>query len=284
MYTWKKKIKGNFRMKDEQIERRLKELKKLGYIVPNMKILKTRAQLDDIKASGDINSAVLDYVVSKVEIGMSTEEIDDMVFAKTKELGGIPGTLNYEGFPKSSCISINDQICHGIPSKNDILKDGDIVNIDITTIYNGYYSDSSRMVMLGNVKEETKKLVQVAKECIEEGLKEVKPWGFLGDMGHAVNEHAKKNGFSVVREIGGHGVGFAMHEDPFVSYVAKKGTEMVMVPGMVFTIEPMINMGTCRIRMDRQNGWTIYTKDGLPSAQWEVTVAITEDGYEILAH
>ena len=284
MYTWKKKIKGNFRMKDEQIERRLKELKKLGYIVPNMKILKTRAQLDDIKASGDINSAVLDYVVSKVEIGMSTEEIDDMVFAKTKELGGIPGTLNYEGFPKSSCISINDQICHGIPSKNDILKDGDIVNIDITTIYNGYYSDSSRMVMLGNVKEETKKLVQVAKECIEEGLKEVKPWGFLGDMGHAVNEHAKKNGFSVVREVGGHGVGFAMHEDPFVSYVAKKGTEMVMVPGMVFTIEPMINMGTCRIRMDRQNGWTIYTKDGLPSAQWEVTVAITEDGYEILAH
>ena len=284
MYTWKKKIKGNFRMKDEQIERRLKELKKLGYIVPNMKILKTRAQLDDIKASGDINSAVLDYVVSKVEIGMSTEEIDDMVFAKTKELGGIPGTLNYEGFPKSSCISINDQICHGIPSKNDILKDGDIVNIDITTIYNGYYSDSSRMVMLGNVKEETKKLVQVAKECIEEGLKEVKPWGFLGDMGHAVNEHAKKNGFSVVREIGGHGVGFAMHEDPFVSYVTKKGTQMVMVPGMVFTIEPMINMGTCRIRMDRQNGWTIYTKDGLPSAQWEVTVAITEDGYEILAH
>lgn len=271
-------------MKDEQIERRLKELKKLGYIVPNMKILKSKAQLEGIKASGDINSAVLDYVVSKVEIGMSTEEIDDMVFAKTKELGGIPGTLNYEGFPKSSCTSINDQICHGIPSKKDILKDGDIVNIDITTIYNGYYSDSSRMVMLGNVKEETKKLVQVAKECIEEGLKEVKPWGFLGDMGHAVNEHAKKNGFSVVREVGGHGVGFAMHEDPFVSYVSKKGTEMIMVPGMVFTIEPMVNMGTCRIRIDRQNGWTIYTKDGLPSAQWEVTVAITEDGYEILAH
>ena len=271
-------------MIQQEIEKRVNELRKMGCIVPNKKILKTQSQIDGIRESGKINSAVLDYVVSHVKAGMSTVEIDCMVYEKTKEMGGIPGTLGFEGFPKSSCTSINSQVCHGIPSENDILKDGDIVNVDITTIYKGFYSDSSRMICIGQVDEDTKKLVRVAKECIEEGLKAVRPWGFLGDMGHAVYEHATKNGFSVVREVGGHGVGLAMHEDPYVSYVTKKGTQMVMVPGMVFTIEPMINMGTSRIVIDNKNGWTIYTKDGKPSAQWEVTVAITEEGYEILAH
>lgn len=268
----------------QEIEKRLLELRKQGFIVPSKNLLKTRAQLDGIKRSGDINSAVLDYVVANTKVGMSTEEIDRMVYEKTKEMGGIPATLGYEGFPKSSCTSINSQVCHGIPSEKDILKDGDIVNVDIMTIYEGYVSDSSRMICIGEVDEDKKKLVRVAKECMEEGLKQVMPWGFLGDVGHAVSEHAKANGFSVVREVGGHGVGHAVHEEPFVSYVAKKGTGMIMVPGMVFTIEPMVNMGVSRITMDRKNGWTIYTKDGLPSAQWEVTVAVTEEGYEILSH
>ena len=271
-------------MNRQEIEKKINEFKKLGCIVPSMKIIKTPGQIEGIRESSKMNIAALDYVVSRVEAGMSTEEIDQMVYKKITEMGGIPGTLNFEGFPKSCCTSINDQVCHGIPSEKDILKDGDIVNIDITTIYNGYCSDSSRMIMIGNVDSEKQKLVRVAKECIEEGLKEVKPWGFLGDMAHAVNEHAKANGYSVVREVGGHGVGLAMHEDPFVSYVAKRGTQMMMVPGMVFTIEPMINMGTSRIKVDRQNGWTIYTKDGMPSAQWEVTLVVTDTGYEILTY
>lgn len=266
------------------LNEKIMAFKRRGYIVPKKKIIKTKGQIEGIRESGKINIAVLDYVVSHVEIGMSTEEIDQMVYLKTKELGGIPGTLNYQGFPKSSCISINDQICHGIPSEKDILKSGDIVNVDITTVYNGYFSDSSRMICLGEVAPETKRLVEVAKESLEVGLKAVKPWEPMGNMGAAIHEYVTSQGFSVVKEVGGHGVGLDMHEEPFVSYVAKRDTGMIMVPGMVFTIEPMVNMGTSRIKMDRQNGWTIYTKDGQPSAQWEFTVAVTEDGYEILAY
>lgn len=271
-------------MNEKEIDKKLEDLRKRGYIVPSKKLLKSQKQIDGIRESGKINIAVLDYVVAHAEIGMSTEDLDDMVYKKTIELGATPGTLNYEGFPKSSCTSVNSQVCHGIPSSKDILKDGDIVNVDITSVYNGYFSDSSRMILLGNVPEETKKLVQVAKECIDVGLKEVKPWRCLGDMGAAIHEYAQSHGYSVVREIGGHGVGLAMHEEPYVSYVAKRGTEMVMVPGMIFTIEPMINMGTSRLLFDRKNGWTFYTKDGKPSAQWEVMVLVTDEGYEVLAY
>ena len=271
-------------LEKKRFDERIMEFKRRGYIVPSKKIIKTKGQIDGIRESGKINIAVLDYVVSHVEIGMSTEEIDQMVYQKTKEFGGIPGTLNYQGFPKSSCISINDQICHGIPSEKDILKAGDIVNVDITTVYNGYFSDSSRMISLGEVLPETKRLVEVAKESLQVGLKAVKPWEPLGNMGAAIHEYVISQGFSVVRNIGGHGVGLDMHEDPFVSYVAKRDTGMIMVPGMVFTIEPMVNMGSSHIKMDRQNGWTIYTRDGQPSAQWEYTVVVTEEGYEILAY
>ncbi len=271
-------------LENKRFDERIKEFKRRGYIVPSQKIIKTKGQIDGIRESGKINIAVLDYVVSHVEIGMSTEEIDQMVYQKTKEFGGIPGTLNYQGFPKSSCTSINDQICHGIPSEKDILKAGDIVNVDITTVYNGYFSDSSRMISLGEVLPETKRLVEVAKESLQVGLKAVKPWEPLGNMGAAIHEYVISQGFSVVRNIGGHGVGLDMHEDPFVSYVAKRDTGMIMVPGMVFTIEPMVNMGSSHIKMDRQNGWTIYTRDGQPSAQWEYTVVVTEEGYEILAY
>ena len=192
--------------------------------------------------------------------------------------------MGYEGYPKSVCTSVNHEVCHGIPSEAVVLKSGDIVNVDVSTIYKGYYSDSSRMFRIGRVDEEKSRLVRVAKECMEKGIAAVKPWTFLGDMSEAVNAHARENGCSIVIDMGGHGVGLEFHEDPFVSYVAPKGTEMLMVPGMVFTIEPMVNLGKPDIYLDDENGWTIYTEDGKPSAQWEVTVAVTEDGCEILAY
>jgi methionyl aminopeptidase len=215
---------------------------------------------------------------------MTTEEIDRLVYEKTTELGGIPAPLGYEGFPKSVCTSINDQVCHGIPSEEDILCDGDIINVDVSTIYKGYYSDSSRMFCIGNVSAENRKLVEDTKKAIELGLEQVKPWNFMGDMGQAINDFAKSQGYSVVREVGGHGVGLEFHEEPFVSYVTEKGTEMLLVPGMVFTIEPMINMGTADIFVDEANDWTIYTDDGMPSAQWEITVLVTETGHEVLVY
>lgn len=253
-----------------------------GHIVPDHDMLKTREQIEGIKESSKINIAVLDYVAEHIQIGMSTEEIDRLVYEKTTQMGGIPAPLGYDGYPKSVCTSLNSQVCHGIPSTGDILKDGDIVNVDASTIYKGYFSDSSRMFMLGNVAAETKKLVETAHKCIDIGLEQVKPWNFLGDMAQAINDYAKQNGYSIVREVGGHGIGLEFHEEPFVSYVTEKGTEMLMVPGMVFTIEPMVNMGKQEIYIDDDNGWTVYTEDGLPSAQWEVTVAVTESGYEVL--
>lgn len=255
-----------------------------GHIVPSIEIIKTPEQIEGIRESGKINIAVLDYVAEHIKEGMSTEEINTLVYDKTKELGGIPAPLNYEGFPKSVCTSINEQVCHGIPADDIILQDGDIINVDVSTIYNGYFSDSSRMFLIGNVSEEAKKLVQVTKECVELGLEQVKPWGFMGDMAQAVHDHATENGYTVVRDIGGHGVGLEFHEEPFVSYVTKKGTEMLLVPGMVFTIEPMVNMGTDEFYTDGGDNWSVYTEDGLPSAQWEIQVLVTEDGYEVLAY
>ena len=253
-----------------------------GHIVPTHDILKNADDIEKIKESSKINMAVLDAVGEMIGPGVTTQEIDDLVYKITTEMGGIPAPLNYEGFPKSVCTSINEVVCHGIPSPDRVLKEGDIVNVDVSTIYNDYFSDSSRMYMIGEVSEEKRKLVEVTKECVELGIKMVKPWNFLGDMADVINRHAKENGYSVVVEIGGHGVGFEFHEEPFVSYITKPGTEMLMVPGMVFTIEPMVNMGSADIYIDEDDGWTVYTEDGLPSAQWEVTVAVTEDGCEIL--
>lgn len=255
-----------------------------GHIVPGRDIIRNAEQIAGIKESAKINIAVLDYVAEHIKEGMSTEEIDKMVYEKTVKMGGIPAPLHYQGFPKSVCTSLNDQVCHGIPSEKDILQDGDIINVDVSTILNGYFSDSSRMFCIGEVSPEKKKLVEVAKECIEVGLKEVKPWGFLGDMGQAIHDYAYAHGYTVVREIGGHGVGLEFHEDPWVGYNTKRGTEMLMVPGMMFTIEPMINMGRVEIYVDDENGWTTYTEDGKPSAQWEVQVLVTEDGYEIISY
>ena len=266
-----------------QFDEKLKELQQEGHIIPSHDMIKTPEQIEKIKESGKINIAVLDYVAEHICAGISTEQIDLWVYEQTTHRGGIPAPLNYEGFPKSVCTSVNDQVCHGIPSADVILKDGDIINVDVSTIYKGYYSDSSRMFCIGEVSPEKKRLVEVTKQAIEEGLKQVRPWGHLGDMGQAINDYATANGYTVVREIGGHGVGLEFHEDPWVSFVSKKGTEMLMVPGMIFTIEPMINMGKADIFVDAENDWTIYTDDGMPSAQWEIQVLITEDGYEILS-
>lgn len=265
-------------------DERIKEIEGQGHIVPDHTIIKTPQQIEKIKESAQINVAVLDYVAKHIMAGISTEEINEWVHNLTIEMGGIPATLDYEGFPKSVCTSINNEVCHGIPSKNIILKDGDIINVDCSTELNGYFSDSSRMFCIGNVSDENRKLVEVAKQSLEEGLKAVKPWGFLGDMGQAVNDYVKSNGYSVVREVGGHGIGLEFHEEPWVSYVTTKGTEMLMVPGMIFTIEPMINMGKADVFVDEENGWTIYTKDGSVSAQWEIQVLVTEDGYEIISY
>lgn len=253
-----------------------------GHIVPRRDILKTKEQIEGIKGSSVINMAVLDAVEKMIGPGVSTQQIDDLVYEVTTRMGGIPAPLNYEGFPKSVCTSINEVVCHGIPSAEVILKEGDIVNVDVSTLYKGYFSDSSRMYCIGKVSEEKKKLVQVTKECVEKGLAMVKPWNFLGDMAQVINDHAKANGYSVVVDIGGHGVGLEFHEEPFVSYVTRSGTEMLMVPGMVFTIEPMVNMGSCEIYIDDKDGWTVYTEDGRPSAQWEITVAVTQEGHEVL--
>ena len=273
-----RKYKACHMAMDEKIHRYELE----GHIVPPGNILKTEKQIQGIRESSVINMAVLDAVGEMIGPGVSTQQIDDVVTEVTARMGGIAAPLNYEGFPKSVCTSINEVVCHGIPSKDVILKDGDIVNLDVSTLYKGYYSDSSRMYCIGQVSGEKRKLVEVTKECMELGLSMVKPWNFLGDMAQAVNDHARKNGYSVVVDIGGHGIGLEFHEEPFVSYVTSAGTEMLMVPGMVFTIEPMVNMGKADIYIDEEDGWTVYTEDGKPSAQWEVTVAVTEDGYEVL--
>lgn len=255
-----------------------------GHMIPDRDMIKSKEQIEGIRESSKINIAVLDDIAANIKEGMSTEEIDRMVYEKTTKLGGVPAPLHYDGYPKSVCTSVNNQVCHGIPSEEVILKNGDIVNVDVSTIYKGYFSDSSRMFCIGEVSGEAARLVRVAKECMEKGIEQVKPWSFLGDMAEAVHSHALANGYSVVREIGGHGIGLEFHEDPFVSYVTKKGTETLLVPGMVFTIEPMINEGAQEIFIDDGNGWTAYTEDGSLSAQWEVTIAVTEEGYEILTY
>jgi methionyl aminopeptidase len=261
---------------------RIEQIRMQHHKVPTHAMIKTPEQIERIRESCKINIAVLDYLDQNIHEGMNTAEIDRIVHDMTIDMGGIPAPLNYEGYPFSVCTSVNDQVCHGFPSKDVILRAGDIVNVDCSTILNGYFSDSSRMYCIGDVSPEKKKLVQVTKECVELGLKEVKPWGFLGDMGQAVHDHAVSNGYSVVREIGGHGVGLEFHEDPWVSYITRRGTDMLLVPGMIFTIEPMVNMGRADVCTHEGNDWEIYTDDGKPSAQWEIMVLVTEDGNEVL--
>ena len=268
----------------DRLDIKLWNLASKGQIVPDRSLLKTPEQIAEIRKSADLNTAVLDHVAAHIKAGMSTAEIDKLVYDFTTEHGGIPAPLNYEGFPKSVCTSINNVICHGIPSEDEILQDGDIINVDVTTILDGYYADASRMFLIGNVCDEARKLVEVTKESVDLALKEVKPWGRLGDIGAVISEYVHQHGYTVLRDIGGHGVGNDFHEDPYVCHIGKRGTGMLLVPGMVFTIEPMVNEGKEDFFVDEENEWTVYTEDGSLSAQWEYTVAVTEDGVEIITH
>ena len=265
------------------IDEKLQELYDQGFEVPPRTLLKTAADIEGIKRSAEINRGVLDLVASRIGPGVTTGEIDRWIYDYTVEHGGTPADLGYGGYPKSVCTSINDEVCHGIPSDDVVLKEGDIVNVDCSTILDGYFSDSSRMFCIGDVDPEWRRLVDGTKKALEAGLAAVKPWGLLGDVGAAVNEYAKAQGFSVVAEYGGHGIGLEFHEDPFVSFVSEPGTGMVLAPGCCFTIEPMINLGGAAIDSSDPNGWTVRTADGSPSAQWEVQLVVTDTGYELLS-
>ena len=266
------------------LDDKIMQYKERGATVPSHKIIKTPEQIEGIKKAGAINTATLDMVGEKISAGMSTEDINTLVHSFITSHGGTPAPLGYMGFPKSVCTSVNNVICHGIPSSKEILKEGDIINVDVTTILNGYYADASRMFCIGEVSPDAKKLVQVTKESVDLALKEVKPWGFLGDIGEVISKYIYANGYTVLRDIGGHGVGNDFHEDPYVCHIGRRGTGMLLVPGMVFTIEPMVNAGKEAFYQDKENGWTIYTKDGSLSAQWEYTVLVTENGAEIITH
>ncbi|MBO4614298.1 MAG: type I methionyl aminopeptidase [Bacteroidales bacterium] len=266
-----------------ELREKIKEYRAKGYKIPPLRIIRSEEQIAGIRESAKINTALLDYLSENIREGISTQDIDDMVYDFTTSHGAIPAPLHYEGFPKSCCVSRNEIVCHGIPSKKEILRNGDIVNVDVSTIYNRYFSDASRMFMIGEVSEECKRLVKVTKECLEIGIATAQPWARLGDVGAAIQEHAEKNGYSVVRELCGHGCGVKFHEPPEVLHYGKRGTEELIIPGMTFTIEPMINMGKKEIYIE-DNDWTVVTKDLKPSAQWEHQILITETGNEILTY
>ena len=250
---------------------------------PPKKIINNEYDIEGIRKSGVVNDGALDLMAEMVKPGIDTASLDKAAHDFIVSHGGIPACLNYEGFPKSVCISINDVVCHGIPSPKTILQEGDIVNIDITTILDGYYADASRMFMVGEVSPAAKHLVETARECMELGIAAAKPWHFLGDIGAACEAHAHANGYSVVTELGGHGVGKDFHMEPYVPHVGEVDTGMLLVPGMVLTVEPMINAGKYKVVVDKKDGWTVRTKDKSLSAQWEKTILITETGTEVLS-
>ena len=266
------------------VEDRIAEAKAKGDEVPDRSMIKTPEQIAGIRESAKINTGVLDEVAKYIKAGMTTLDIDRIVYDYTIAHGAIPAPLGYEGFPKSCCTSVNDEVCHGIPSEHVVLKSGDIINVDVSTIYKGYYSDASRMFIIGKPKKDAKQLVDITKQCLKLGVEAAKPYGHLGDIGAAIANYAHKHGYSVVEEFGGHGVGVEFHEDPFVPHYGKRNTGILLVPGMIFTIEPMINQGRKGVCIDDENGWTVYTIDGKLSAQWEYTVLMTEKGPEILTY
>lgn len=263
---------------------RIMEFQDKGCLVPTRSLIKTPEQIEGIRRAGEINTAILDMIEEKIHEGMTTGEIDRLVAEFTERHGAVCAPLNYEGFPKHCCTSINEVVCHGIPSEYDILEEGDIINVDVSTILDGYYSDASRMFIIGQTSPEKEKLVRVTRECLEIGKEAARPWGFVGEIGKAIERHARKNGFSVVRDLCGHGVGLEFHEEPEVNHYNTHHHGMLLVPGMVFTIEPMINMGTWEVFIDEEDGWTVVTEDELPSAQWEHTFVMTDTGLEILTH
>ena len=248
--------------------------------------IKTPQEIETMRIAGRLAAEVLDYIAPYVVAGVTTEELDNLCHRYMVDVQKtIPAPLNYAPaghapYPKSICTSVNNQICHGVPGQKR-LKNGDIVNIDITVIYEGYHGDTSRMFYVGEPSIQAKRLCEVTYEAMWRGIDEVKPGNRLGDIGHAIQKLAEGVGYSVVREFCGHGIGAKFHEDPQVLHYGRRGTGMELKPGMIFTIEPMINAGKAAIR-HLPDGWTITTKDGSLSAQWEHTILVTDNGYEVL--
>ena len=251
-------------------------------------IYKTEEQIEGIRKSCQLTKNLLDMIEERISEGITTNEIDEWVHTETLSKGAIPAPLNYgqgygklgKPFPKSVCTSVNDVICHGIPN-DKILYNGDIVNVDVTCNLDGFFGDSSRMFIIGEVPDETRKFVEVAKECLDLGIKQVKPKNKLGDIGNAIQKHAEKHGFSIVGGYGGHGVGVEFHEPPQILHYGNSGVGELLFENMTFTIEPMINMGKCEYKI-LEDGWTVETLDGSLSAQWEHTLLVTKNGVEIL--
>lgn len=263
------------------LDERLAEMELAGCPVPSRDLIKTEEQIEGIRRACQLSNQILDMVAVRIGIGVQTKEIDRWVHEYTVEHGAVPAPLGYEGYPCSVCTSINQVVCHGIPDET-ALQDGDIVNVDVTTILDGYYGDVSRMFLIGDPCPEARDLVRVARECLYKGIEQVKPFNRIGDIAYAIEQHANQHGYSVVQAYGGHGVGLEFHEEPFVQHYGAREDGMVLVPNMVFTVEPMINMGNYRCRR-LDDGWTAVTRDGLLSAQWEHTVRVTEDGVDILS-
>jgi len=245
-------------------------------------IIKTKEQIDGIRESSRLAANVLLYIEEFVKEGVSTEYLDKLIHDYIVEHNAIPATLNYSGYPKSSCISLNEVVCHGIPSPDNIIKNGDILNIDVTTILNGYYGDTSKMYMVGNVSDKAEKLVEATRHCLKLGIQQVMPGNYFGNIGFNIARYAQAKGFSVVYEFCGHGIGLDFHEDPQIDHSARKNSGSKMKPGMIFTIEPMINEGKPRVKIDPADGWTARTIDDKLSAQFEHTILVTETGYEVL--
>ena len=245
-------------------------------------IIKTEEQIEGIRHSSKLAASCLLMIEEYVKEGVSTEYLDNLLNEYILDHGAVSATLGYNGFPKSSCISLNDVVCHGIPSPETILKEGDILNIDITTILDGYYGDTSKMYTVGTISPEAGRLIEVTKHCLDLGIQQVFPGNYVGNIGFAISRYAKAQRFSVVYEYCGHGVGVGFHEEPQVDHTARRNTGLVMRPGMTFTIEPMINQGVSSTSLDKKDGWTARTRDGKLSAQFEHTILVTTDGVEVL--
>jgi methionyl aminopeptidase len=244
--------------------------------------LKTAQEMEKMRVAGQLAAQVLEMIEPHVQVGVTTGELDRICHDYiTQVQGAIPAPLNYNGFPKSICTSVNEVICHGIPSDTKRLKNGDIINIDVTVIKDEYHGDTSIMVEVGDVPSHAQRLIKITQECLYKAIDIVRPGTTLGDIGHIIQQHAEKNYYSVVREYCGHGIGKIFHEDPQILHYGRKGTGLVLEPGMTFTIEPMINAGKKQTKLNQKDGWTVTTKDGRLSAQWEHTMAVTEDGVEI---
>ena len=244
--------------------------------------VKTPEQIEKMRIAGRLAAEVLEMLVPHVRPGVNTEELDRLAYRHIVDVqDAIPANVGYKGFPKTLCTSVNHVICHGIPNPGKVLKDGDIVNIDVTVIKDGWHGDTSRMYLVGTPSVLARRLVDTTREAMLLGIEQVRPGATLGDIGHAIQQHAERQGFSIVREYCGHGIGQIYHEDPQVLHYGHPGAGLKLQKGMTFTVEPMVNAGKPYTRL-LPDGWTVVTKDHSLSAQWEHTIAVTDDGYEIL--